>query len=929
MAVLTPNQIAMLNRQMIGRGMPIERDDMGYNKPDWNRMFFIGMLNVEMSMEECCVALSTLNKYKKTLLTEYKDDIEESLAHYKELFVQKYPQEYAQERAINRAKECSEHDRDDFEPRDLRYYGIENGYAKLGFAEFVNGVNPYNYGGRWATFVNDETNEQAKGFTIPVKNINDFLKDAKDFGAIGYKAPKALLDDLEKLGELHLEPKDLAFYGIRGHQAVLGFGECVDGFNPRDYGGSWAKFNFQGQPTTGFTVPVDKIELFLKDAKMLGSCGFKLPDGAEKSIADDKGTMIEDMNKSVASSVKLTSTGETNSYGFDIMELNVNDYRVTQELWNLKGKALKFVDAKTYPDKTLISTNRAMLPKLIAYCEGKGFDVSAVKGVDMKQERNKSGNHLLDLSKVELPFTPYPFQVQDAEMLIGKKRGMLGHDMGCGKTFIATLMGMSLPNDRKLVVCPESLRLNWQRELERTHKGADISVVYSKDKEPRFGKDWTVMGYATAVKFTGLIKDESQISCMFVDEAHNCKAVNNMGKPSSQRARAIMELADSMKYTYLMTGTPMPTRNKDLFNELCMLGEINPNEPYAFHRFGKEFCNAYNNSFGWDYNGSSNVSELHDMLSQYMVRRLKSEVLPHLTKQRQFIPLDAPLPREYKAIEKRLMNMDDGDTYMGLAMTGRRLLSECKVASAIDLAESFTDADESVVIVTQFDDTMDKLMAKFGDDACCIRGGMSDKAKQQAIDDFQSGAKKVCCLNTIAGGVGVTLTKAHNMVICDFDWTPANMIQVEDRICRSGQKECCNIFYLHFEDALLDETFIDMITDKSANIDRVVDNAANTVDLASAKSDSSAYLDLLKKKIEEKGGKTKSKSRKTSKKSNKDDDGDGGNGGNLGGGNDNTDDGSLTAEAEQDAPETPTAPSGDIPSDDDGQQSFFDDFDDI
>ena len=39
----------------------------------------------------------------------------------------------------------------------------------------------------------------------------------------------------------------------------------------------------------------------------------------------------------------------------------------------------------------------------------------------------------------------------------------------------------------------------------------------------------------------------------------------------------------------------------------------------------------------------------------------------------------------------------------------------------------------------------------------------------------------------IAGGLGLTLTRAHNMIICDYDWTPSNMVQVEDRICRSGQ----------------------------------------------------------------------------------------------------------------------------------------------
>jgi hypothetical protein len=123
---------------------------------------------------------------------------------------------------------------------------------------------------------------------------------------------------------------------------------------------------------------------------------------------------------------------------------------------------------------------------------------------------------------------------------------------------------------------------------------------------------------------------------------------------------------------------------------------------------------------------------------------------------------------------------------------------------------------------------------------------MTDKAKQQAIDDFQSGKKHVCALNIIAGGVGVTLTRAHDMVICDYDWTPSNMAQVEDRICRAGQTEGCNIHYIYCENSILDTTFVNMITSKSANIDKVVDGAENTMDL----SEGVSFMKALQSRIE-------------------------------------------------------------------------------
>ena len=153
---------------------------------------------------------------------------------------------------------------------------------------------------------------------------------------------------------------------------------------------------------------------------------------------------------------------------------------------------------------------------------------------------------------------------------------------------------------------------------------------------------------------------------------------------------------------------------------------------------------------------------------------------------------------------------------------------------------------------------------------------MTDTAKQKAVDEFQSGQKKVCCINLIAAGVGITLTNSCNMVVCDFDWTPANMTQVEDRICRTGQGEHCNIFYICHEKAILDDIFMEMITDKSANIDKVVDNAENTVDLVSMRdgtdgeerpSGAMEFIARLKARIEEEnGGSPAPKKKGTTKK---------------------------------------------------------------
>ena len=218
-----------------------------------------------------------------------------------------------------------------------------------------------------------------------------------------------------------------------------------------------------------------------------------------------------------------------------------------------------------------------------------------------------------------LPFTPYPFQLEDIAIIGKRKRVLIGHDMGLGKTFICIIIGNSIDLP-KLVIAPESLRLNWLREIKSIVPSADVKVLYSQDDilNFSFGKDWTIVGYSTATKFISYL---IHFQCVFVDEAHKCKAVDNWGKPASKRANTVLELSENAEYCYLVTGTPIPTRNKDLYNLLKMLKveEIDFEEERAFYKFGMEYCAGHKTYWGHDFNGCTHSARLHDILSKYMV----------------------------------------------------------------------------------------------------------------------------------------------------------------------------------------------------------------------------------------------------------------------------------------------------------------------
>lgn len=772
MEILSDKELQRLNRDMLGLGRPDEKDDVGYNKPDWNRMEALGRYTGELTNEMRFAIADGLAHYRNTQLSGVKDELEYTLSHYKELCGREKPYSFNMERISGR--------KEDFVSRQIHFVheNSENLYVK-----FDGNVYLYNFAPYWKDY--GWTDKSYSILRIAKNRVEDFMERLKDYGDYGYEPDEELAKIVAR---------------ITGQKAV------------------------EMQKTEA--EPIKKDTLFV----------VKKEEGSTYIVFEGFADIRDFMNE------------ENEEYG------NVLSWA------KVDGKfAVKVADDELpylYRKATELGfASRELKERFSGFKYLTGAERRAEmrrKAVEERNEKNKSGIGLVDVDSLPLPFKPYDFQVQDAKEIVNHKTMLIGHDMGCGKTFIASLVGTSI-DAPKIVICPESLRINWRKEIRNVTPDADIRVLYSKDKfdiTKDSKPDWVVVGYSTVAKYGEQLSEFAKETgaCVFIDEAHNGKAINNSGKPASKRADAILNICSNAEYVYPMTGTPIPTRNKDLFNIFKMLkveeiDGIKLNEKWGFFNYGKQFCNGYNNGYGWNFDGNSKSRVLHDELQNLMVRRLKKDVLPNLTKQRIFIPTETE-SREYKKVEKQLENMNDEDTYMALAMHGRAVLSKDKVNIATDLADSMLAEDKSVVIVSNFNETLDKVVEKYGDDCCTIRGGMSDVAKQKAIDDFQSGKKRVCALNIIAGGVGVTLTKAHDMIICDYDWTPSNMSQVEDRICRAGQTEGCNIHYIYCENAVLDQIFVNMITGKSENIDRVVDGVENTMDLNSGVS----YMQQLKKK---------------------------------------------------------------------------------
>lgn len=94
-------------------------------------------------------------------------------------------------------------------------------------------------------------------------------------------------------------------------------------------------------------------------------------------------------------------------------------------------------------------------------------------------------------------------------------------------------------------------------------------------------------------------------------------------------------------------------------------------------------------------------------------------------------------------------------------------------------------------------DDIDEHLQKSKVEYMRIDGNTSNENRKKNIKNFQeNNSVRAALLSITAAGVGITLTAASTVVFAELHWTPANLIQAEDRAHRIGQKSCVNVHYL-------------------------------------------------------------------------------------------------------------------------------------
>jgi SWI/SNF-related matrix-associated actin-dependent regulator of chromatin subfamily A-like protein 1 len=428
----------------------------------------------------------------------------------------------------------------------------------------------------------------------------------------------------------------------------------------------------------------------------------------------------------------------------------------------------------------------------------------------------------------------FPHQVEGVAFLLRRRRAILSDDMGLGKTRQAIIgLHVAEPGGPYLVVCPASVKRNWAREIETALPGASVRIIGGKSDEAPLDAEWIVVNYDILGAHADRFAQQPWRGIVF-DEAH---FIRNHQSQRSRHSRAIVDGAND-PVVYALTGTPLTNRPRDLFPLLQLCGH---SMAKSFLSFAKRYCAAYQTDYGWVTDGASNLGELAVQLQGVMLRRTKDDVLDLPPKLRTWLSVDVPdgtAAKEISAVVRLLMErgtqaqrvrggaFSDRARLLALLSKARLRIAAAKTSHTIALVQNALDQGEKVIVFSCFDDPVRQIAKHFGDAAVLLTGATPTARRQSLVDRFQDDdGARVFVANIVAGGVGLNLTAARQVVFNDLDWVPSNHWQAEDRAYRIGQTNTVHVTYVR-AGGTVDDFVGTLLETKTAIIGAVVEGRA-------------------------------------------------------------------------------------------------------
>jgi SNF2 family DNA or RNA helicase len=441
----------------------------------------------------------------------------------------------------------------------------------------------------------------------------------------------------------------------------------------------------------------------------------------------------------------------------------------------------------------------------------------------------KKLNRVIDYSVYENR-PPLEHQKVAIEKLLANDKFILADDMGLGKTTSAVIASLETGAKKILIVCPASLKINWDREI-KNYTDRRVLIVEGRKWGSTF--DFYIINYDIIKNYHSTDKSEDSddykllvnagFDLAIVDEAHY------VSNTTANRTRLLNDVLEQIPKVWLLTGTPMTSRPINYFNLLKIVDSpLTLNWQSYVRRYCKGFQFRVGNRKIWNTSGASNLDELRERTKNIVLRRMKTDILdlPEKIITPIFVELTSKMYdeelEEFTRISNEKKEEDTISVTLNRLMKVRQLISYEKIPYTCELIDRCIDQGKKVIVLTNFTMTLDILHEKYKKNSVVLDGRMTKDRKQESVDKFQNEDKyKIFIGNIKAAGVGITLTAAEVVIMNDLSFVPADHSQGEDRAYRYGQKNSVLVYYPVFENTI-EKIIYNILQKKKGIIDQVM-----------------------------------------------------------------------------------------------------------
>lgn len=433
------------------------------------------------------------------------------------------------------------------------------------------------------------------------------------------------------------------------------------------------------------------------------------------------------------------------------------------------------------------------------------------------------------------------YQRQGVMFLAQRDRAILADEPGLGKTAqmvtCAKVRGL-----KTLVICPRTLTYEWKKEIAKWSSLKSV-VIDGWPTQRRLlcmlNADIYIISYDLAIRDFEYI-NKLKFDCVVLDEAQrikNCKTL------TAKTVKAIRPT----KYRYVLTATPIENRAEELYSLIEFIAGDTFNNLQAGLLANKgSYSGYYNTAWG---DGAQRLKKMikrcdpgtiHNLLSQFMLRRRKVDVAPELppkTYQTIYTPLKSKQELLYKTARDEFMLIVDDlavpitnvlSQFMRLrqicnstALINHKAGESAKMEELIPRVLEIVGTGEKVIVFSEFKQMCDIIVAeleKAGLGVSYLHGQEKDIEEQKEAFWHENNVM----VATRTGEVGHNLQCASYVFNVELPFNPARLRQREDRAHRLGQDKPV-IIYDMLTPGTIEEHIREILHDKEELFEQVID----------------------------------------------------------------------------------------------------------